>query len=182
MFQKNTYNISNELFINMFNGFSKITKKEKDISTLKNDEQLRKEFSSWVKEYEKTPEGKKKYENYFNLFKGKRRYAEEDYISTLLSQLTILYFHCELSFPIVDVDFNLDSDLLFNNEKMIDVINTEIYKKVNFIILPSLFSDTKYLEYGKFWVFTFKQNTFKFDKNLRFENLVNKQEKYLSTR
>ena len=34
MFQKNTYNISNELFINMFNGFSKITKKEKDISTL----------------------------------------------------------------------------------------------------------------------------------------------------
>ena len=40
MFQKNTYNISNELFINMFNGFSKITKKEKDISTLKNDEQL----------------------------------------------------------------------------------------------------------------------------------------------
>ena len=78
----------------MFNDFSKITEEEKDISTLKNDEQLRKEFSSWVKEYEKTPEGKEKYENYFNLFKGKGRYAEEDYISTLLSQLTILYFHC----------------------------------------------------------------------------------------
>ena len=176
---RKAYNNSNELFINMFKEFSKITDGGTNISALKNDEQLRKEFSSWVKEYEKDPEGKKKYENYFNSFRGKGRYAEEDYISTLLSQLTILYFHCELSFPIVDVDFNLDSGIIFNSEKMFDFINTGMNRRVDFIILPSLSSDNKYLENGKFWVFTYKPNTFKFGR-LRFENLVNKQERYIS--
>ena len=174
---RRAYNNSYQLFINMFKEFSKIIEEEKDISTLKNDEQLRKEFSSWLKEYEKTPEGKKKYENYFNLFKAKGRYAKEDYISSLRSQLTRLYFHCELSFPIVDVDFNLNSEIIFNHEKMIDFINKGNNRKVNFIILPSLFSNGNYLENGKFWVFTYKKDTFKFGK-LRFENLVNKQEKY----
>ena len=174
---RKAYNNSNELFIKMFKEFSKITEKENNISNLKNDEQLRKEFSSWIKEYEKDLDGKKKYENYFNSFKGKGKYAKEDYISTLLSQLTILYFHCELSFPIVDVDFNLNSEIIFNHEKMIDFINKGMNRKVNFIILPSLFSNGNYLENGKFWVFTYKKNTFKFGK-LRFEDLVNKQEKY----
>ena len=167
---RKAYNNSNELFINMFNEFSKITEEEKNISALKNDEQLRKEFSSWVKEFEKEPEGKKKYENYFNLFKGKGQYAKEDYISTLLSQLTILYFHCEISFPIIDVDFNLNSGIMFNNEKMFDFINAGMNRRVDFIILPSLSSDNKYLENGKFWVFTYKQNTFKFGR-FRFENI-----------
>ena len=49
---RKAYNNSNELFINIFKEFS----------------------SSWVKEDEKEPEGKKKYENYFNLFKGKGRF------------------------------------------------------------------------------------------------------------
>ena len=167
---RKAYNNSNELFINMFNEFSKFTEEEKNISALKNDEQLRKEFSSWVKEFEKEPEGKKKYENYFNLFKGKGQYAKEDYISTLLSQLTILYFHCEISFPIIDVDFNLNSGIMFNNEKMFDFINAGMNRRVDFIILPSLSSDNKYLENGKFWVFTYKQNTFKFGR-FRFENI-----------
>ena len=172
---RKAYNNSNELFINMFKEFSKIVKEEKVISDLKNDEQLRKEFSSWVKEYEKEPEGKKKYENYFNSFKGKGKYAKEDYTSILLSQLTILYFHCELSFPIVEVDFNSES--LFNHEKMIDFINKGINRKVDFVILPSLFSNGNYLENGKLWVFTYKKDTFKFGK-IVFETLVNKQEKF----
>ena len=176
---RKAYNNSNELFINMFQEFSKFMQEENNISTLKNDVQLRKEFSSWVKEYEKGSEGKKKYENYFNSFKGKGQYAKEDYISTLLSQLTILYFHCEISFPIIDVDFNLNSGIIFNNEKMFDFINTGMNRRVDFIILPSLSSDNKYLENGKFWVFTYKQNTFKFGR-FGFENLVNKQEKYIS--
>ena len=49
----------------MFKEFSKFTEGKKDISTLKNDEELRKEFSSWVKEYEKEPIRKEKYEQYF---------------------------------------------------------------------------------------------------------------------
>ena len=104
---------------------------------------MRKNFSSWVKQYEKSPEGKKKMKIIFNSFKGKGRYAEEDYISMLLSQSTKLYFNCELSFPIVDVDFNTEA--LFNHEKMINLFNTGI-RKVDFIILPSLFSNGNYLE------------------------------------
>ena len=176
---RRAYNNSNELFIKIFEEFSKSTEERKTISDLKNDEQFRKEFSSWVKEFEKGVEGKQKYKNYFNSFKGKGNYAKENYIPELLSQLTKLYFHCELSFPIVDVDFKLNSKIIFNHEKMIDFINKGNNRKVNFVILPSLFSDNNYLENGKFWVFTFKKDTFKFDK-LTFENLVNKQEKYIS--
>ncbi len=110
---RNAYNISNELFINKFKKFPKITEKEKNISNLKNDEQLRKEFSSWAKQYEKKLKGKKKYENYFNSFEGLFKYPEEEYLYSLLCQLTKLYFNCELSFPIVDVDFN--SEQIFNS-------------------------------------------------------------------
>ena len=75
---------------------------------------------------EKEPEGKKKYENYFNSFKGKGRYVKEDYIFALFSQLTILYFHWDLSFPIVDVDFYLNLEESFNPKKMADFINKGI--------------------------------------------------------
>ena len=163
----------------MFKEFSKIIEGEINISTIKNDEQLRIKCSSWVKEFEKGPEGKKNYKNYFNWFKSKGQYAKEDYIFILLSQLTILYFHCELSFPIVDVDFNLNSGIIFNHEKMIDFINKGNNRKVNFIFLPSLFSNGNYLENGKSWVFTYKKKTFKFGKDdLKFENLVDKQKKF----
>jgi hypothetical protein len=60
---------------------------------------------------------------------------------------------------------------------MIDFINKGNNRKIDFIILPSLFSNGNYLENGKFWVFTYKKDTFKFGA-LRFESLVNKQEKY----
>jgi len=76
----------------MFKEFSKLKEGKKNVSTLKNDDHLRKEFSSWIKENEKEPEGKKKHGNYFNSFKIKGRYAEEDYISRYFSQLTILIF------------------------------------------------------------------------------------------
>ena len=174
---RKAYNISNELFKNMFKKFSKIKEEEKNISNLKNDEQLTKEFSSWIKQYEKEPKGKKKYENYFNSFKDIFKYPKEKYLYTLLCQLTKLYFHCEVSFPIVDVDFN--SEQIFNDEKMLDLINKGNNRKVNFLILPSLLSNGKYLQNGKSWVFTYKRNTFKFDR-LSFQNLVNKYEKYIS--
>ena len=175
---RRAYNKSNDLFVNMFKEFSNCSDEEKTISTLKNDEQLRKEFSSWVKEYEKKSEGKKKYENYFNSFKDKDIFDDNIiYLSTLFSQLTILYFHCELSFPIVDAYYNLNSKILFNHEKMIDFINKGNNRKVDFIILPSLVSNGNYLENGKFWVYTYNKDTFRFGK-LRFENLVNKYKKY----
>ena len=62
---RRAYNSSEKLFKKMFDEFSKTLYEKKAISNLKNDEQFKKEFSSWVKKYEKTLEGKKKYEKYF---------------------------------------------------------------------------------------------------------------------
>ena len=49
---------------------------------------------------------------------------------------------------------------------MIDFINTGKDRKVNLIILPSLFSNGIFLENGKSWVFTYGKNTFKFEDSL----------------
>ena len=175
---RRAYNKSNDLFINMFKEFSNCSEEEKDISTLKNNEQLRKEFSSWVKQYEKEHQGKEKYEDFFNSFKDKDIFDNNIiYLSTLFSQLITLYFHCELSFPVVNAYYNLNSKILFNHEKMIDFINKGNNRKVDFIILPSLVSNGNYLENGKFWVYTYNKDTFRFGK-LNFENLVNKHKKY----
>ena len=59
---------------------------------------------------------------------------------------------------------------------MIYFINKGNNRKVDFIILTSLFSNGNYLENGKFGVFSYKKDTYKFGA-LRFENLINKQEK-----
>ena len=172
---RRAYNSSNELFNKMFDEFSKTLHEKKDISTLNNDEQFRKEFSSWVKEYEKAPEGKQKYKNYF---KDKGIFYKNENISTLFPQLTKLYFHCELSFPIVDIDFNdFKSGIPFNHETMIDFINKGKNRKVNFVILPSLISNGNFLENGKYWVFTYKRDTFSFSE-LTFEKLIDKKEKF----
>ena len=174
---RSAYNNSNKLFINMLEEFSKYKIKEKKIYSLEYDEQFRKEFSSWVKEYEKELECKQKYENFFNSFKSNcKNSKQEEYIHALFSQLIILYFHCKLSFPIVEIDFN--SELEFNHEKMIDFINKGNNRKVNFVILPSLFANNNYLENGKSWVFTYKKDTFKFGK-INFEDLVDKIEKLI---
>ena len=174
---RKAYNISNDLFIKMFEEFLIYTEEQKTISSLKSNEHFKKEFSSWVKEYEKDPEVKQYYEKYFNLNKIKGKFVDNKYIPTLFSQLIKLYFHCELSFPNVNVDFN--SKIKFNHEKMIDFINKGNKKEVNFVILPSLFSNGNYLENGKSWVFTYTKKTFKFDKDdLKFEILVDKQKKF----
>ena len=60
----------------------------------------------------------------------------------------------------VEIDFKQEED--FNSEKMIDFINRGKNRKVNFIILPSLISNGSYLQNGKYWVFTYYKNTFKF--------------------
>ena len=174
LISRKAYIVSNELFTKILEEFSK--EEGKIISNLKNDEQLKKEFSSWVKEYEKTSEGKKIYEDFFNHYKCKGQFDKQDYIQTLFSQLIILYFHCEISFPIVDVNFNdIKSEMAFNHEQMIDFINKGNNRKVNFVILPSLFSNGNYLDNGKSWVFTYKENTFLFSE-LNFENIDERKE------
>ena len=52
---------------------------------------------------------------------------------------------------------------------MIDFINRGKNRKVNFVILPSLFSNGNFLQNGKSWVFTYLKNTFRFE-NLKDES------------
>ena len=126
-----------------------------------NDENSKKEFSSWVKKFEKE-NGNKEYLNILNQIKlFDNNNTNQKYLEKLFYDLTIMYFHCDLSFPSIQINFKKEND--FISEKMIDFINRGKNRKVNFIILPSLFSNGNYLQNGKSWVFTYYKNTFKFD-------------------
>ena len=74
--------------------------------------------------------------------------------------MTKLYFHCKLSFPSIEINF--EKEEMFNSKKMIDFINRGPNRKVNFVILPSLYSNGNYLQNGKSFVFTYNKNTFYF--------------------
>ena len=74
-----------------------------------------------------------------------------------------MYLHCVLSFPYVEISFEKEEK--FNSEKMIDFINRGQNRKVNFVVLPSLFSNGNFLQNGKSWVFTYNKNTFKFEES-----------------
>ena len=126
-----------------------------------NDESSKKEFSSWVKKFEKE-NGNKEYLNILNQIKlFDNNNTNQKYLEKLFYDLTIMYFHCDLSFPSIQINFKKEND--FISEKMIDFINRGKNRKVNFIILPSLFSNGNYLQNGKSWVFTYYKNTFKSD-------------------
>ena len=135
-----------------------------------NDENSKKEFSSWVKKFEKE-NGNKEYLNILNQIKlFDNNNTNQKYLEKLFYDLTIMYFHCDLSFPSIQINFKKEND--FISEKMIDFINRGKNRKVNFIILPSLFSNGNYLQNGKSWVFTYYKNTFKFDDTIN--DILNK--------
>ena len=127
------------------------------------DEDSKKEFSCWIKNLEKE-KGKKEYENILNqdnLFEKDKDKKEQKFLLKLFYDLTIMYFHCNISFPLVEISFKKEDN--FNSDKMIDFINRGKNRKVNFIILPSLISNGNYIQNGKSWVFTFFKDTFKFE-------------------
>ena len=127
------------------------------------NENDRKEFSSWIKNYEKE-NGRKEYKNIIGqvkLFEKVENNEEQKYLSQLFNDLFVMYFHCDLSCPIVSINFKKEEN--FNPNEMIDFVNTGKNRKVNFIILPSLFSNGIFLENGKSWVFTYHKDTFKFE-------------------
>ena len=146
-----------------------------------NDENSKKEFSSWVKKFEKE-NGNKEYLNILNQIKlFENNNTNEKYLEKLFYDLTIMYFHCDLSFPSIQINFKKEND--FISEKMIDFINRGKNRKVNFIILPSLFSNGNYLQNGKSWVFTYYKNTFKFDDTINdtLNKLLEKEYKNTNT-
>ena len=146
-----------------------------------NDENSKKEFSSWVKKFEKE-NGNKEYLNILNQIKlFDNNNTNQKYLEKLFYDLTIMYFHCDLSFPSIEINFKKEND--FISEKMIDFINRGKNRKVNFIILPSLFSNGNYLQNGKSWVFTYYKNTFKFDDTINdtLNKLLEKEYKNTNT-
>ena len=127
------------------------------------DENFIKEFSSWIKSSEIEKNIFREYKDILNRefpFKINENSNEEKYLIKLFYNLTLLYFHCQIANPLVEIDFNTED--AFNSSKMIDFINRGKNRKVNFVILPSLFSNGCFLENGKAWVFTYLKNTFKF--------------------
>ena len=96
----------------------------------------------------------------------------------MYKELTILYFQCEISFPVVQIDFDNNAKN-FNSETMIEYPHNHGNKNVNFVYFPSLISNDNYLEKGKQWVFTYienkKKRTFYFEKiELKLENIYEK--------
>lgn len=138
----------------------------KEKKTLINDENTQKEFSSWIKNLEK--ENKiTEYKNILNkvkLFEKNEKKINQEFLSKLFYDLTIMYFHCNISFPLVEINFKKEDN--FNSDKMIDFINRGKNRKVNFVILPSLNANGYFLENGKSWVFTFYKYTFKFEDSI----------------
>ena len=88
-----------------------------------------------------------------------------------------MYFHCDIVFPLIEINFNKKVD--FNSKDMIDFINKGKNRKVNFVILPSLFYNGNFLQNGKTWVFTYTQKTFKFEdsKIKQLDELIEKNNK-----
>ena len=159
------YNTSHKLLKEMEEKFMKLKKTKISF----NDEDIKKEFSFLMKSSEKENQikGKNKFKDYENIlnkenpFKNKDNSKEKKYLLNLYYNLTIMYFHCHIAFPLVEIDFKTEEN--FNSEKMIDFINRGKSRKVNFVILPALFSNGNFLQNGKYWVFTFCKNTFKFE-------------------
>ena len=141
---RESYLEANNLIKIFYDNFNKSFKKN-TITSL-DEEENQKEFSSWVKSHEKIDKSQKN--------------TEQNFFSDLLFKLTKLYFHCKLSFPSIEINF--EKEEMFNSKKMIDFINRGPNRKVNFVILPSLYSNGNYLQNGKSFVFTYNKNTFYF--------------------
>ena len=178
-----SYSQSNKLFRKMK---EKYELKKIDESRFEKEDALM-EFSSWVKNSEKNDEIKEEYKKILkqeNLFKEEEKNKEENqFFTKLFYDLAILYFHCKIAFPLVVINFDKKED--FNSSEMIDFINRGKNRKVNFVFLPSLFSNGIFLQNGKSWVFTYTKKTFSFkdlkdeslDELIEKENVIPKKEK-----
>ena len=157
-----SYNASFKLLKAMENKYN--TLKEDKLSLT--DENFRKEFSFWIKTSEKDKNIFQEYKNILNQEippEINENSYEENYLINLFYDLTLMYFHCHIAFPLVEINYKTEDN--FDSRKMIDFINRGKNRKVNFVILPSLISNGCYLDNGKSWVFTYLKDTFKFEED-----------------
>ena len=168
---RNSYNNSNVILSLVYKEYEK--EKEKD-TIISSPAQFRKDFSNWVKKPKNWQYAKQYFDSFANklntnIFHDEKKNIKNYYLN-LYKDLLVLYFICELSFPPVKINFNLEEEY-FNSKTMID--NFQIGKrhkaKVNFVFFPSLFSNGNYLENGKQFVFNYiyneKKQTFFIDQN-----------------
>ena len=160
---RKAFNDSNKYLKNVYNDFEN---KQKGTTIISSKEHFKKIFSSWVKKNNII-------ENFFYnqkinlIFNDEKRDKKKNkYFNKLYIDLLSLYFQCAITFPSIEIDFNSQNN--FDFTKMIDYLNNKggKNKKVNFVIFPSLYSNGKFLENGKKWVFTYfdesKKKTFYF--------------------
>ena len=163
-FLKDVAYVSRRAFLNsheIFNCMQKEYLKEKG----KNNNVINdiKDFSHWIKNKEKNS----------NILYNE--FLKNDVIDCSLKEakillkelykkLLILYFHCALSSPPIEINFKIKEDK-YNGETMIDFLNYG-NGKINFSYIPSLYSNGNYLENSKLWVYTYKENEFFFPNNI----------------
>ena len=171
---RTSYNHSNIILKFIYEEF--IESKDKDnkkiITSL---DEIKEDFSSWVKN--NIIDIEKKILDYLNNLEisyiKEEDYNNKKFFNKLIKDLSILFFKCELSFPSIQIDFNL-AENIFNYEKMVDYAHNKGKKKVNFVFFPSFESNNNYLDNGKQWVFTYtdgKKKTFYF-KEIKLEPFI----------
>ena len=169
-----SYNLSNVILKSIYDNFIKSEDNyfKKKITS---PEEIKKDFSSWAKN--NIIDIENKISDYLNnieiLYIKEEDYNNKNFFNKLIKDLSILFFKCELSFPSIQINFNLTEDI-FNYEKMVDYAHNKGKKKVNFVFFPSFESNNNYLDNGKQWVFTYKDDkkkTFYF-KEIKLEPLI----------
>ena len=167
---RKSYNESNHFLKILYNEFEKTIKKDEEITIFSLD-QIKIHFSYWAKNTKSQKFINSLLDNFlskitFNYFKGPKEEIKKNYLNKLLKDLLILYYQSELSFPPIEIDFLTEDVKDFTAKKMIDCFDQKIgKKKVNFAFFPSFISNGVYLDNGKHWVFTYKENkTFYFPK------------------
>lgn len=157
-----SFNESNKFLKLMYNEYEKLKIKNhsENKSIISSLEHFKEEFSSWVKKNNIIIE--QKLEEYFKSnsklilsFMNQKEPERKKYYNKLIKDLLILYFHCQLSFPSIEINFKKEENFDFN--KMIDQAHNRGEKKVNFVIFPSLSSNGNYLKNGKQYVFTYNE-------------------------
>ena len=161
-FLKDVANISRQSFIysKEINEFmkKKYYSEKNGKSDGKSDE--RKLFSIWLK-------NKEKYDKYlYNDYLNKKipiitSKDENAYLKGLYNKLVILYLHCHLCSPPIEIKFKVE-DKQFDEDTMLDFYNNG-KGEFQFVYLPSLFTNDDFLgKNSKFWVYFGKNDEYRF--------------------
>lgn len=159
---RSAFNESNIHLKKVFNDFKN---NQKETTIISSKEHFKKIFSSWVKKNNIIENIINNHNIDFNYIEDQSDKKKMKYFYKLYNDLLTLYFQCAITFPSIEIDFNTQNN--FESNIMIDYLNKgSKNKKVNFVIFPSLYSNGKFLDNGKKWVFTYfddyKKKTFYF--------------------